>query len=110
MHKNEQMVEDLQFLGLIYGWHFKWHKPEYTELYFRKGGVGLTVWYSKMTVRTEMTHPRMGNTQMYRKCVGMDMLEALLDNPRLHTNKGYMKRAPINEHHIKIRRYYKFKK
>ena len=87
------IVDDLKFLAEIYGWVFEWHKPEYSELYFRRGGVGLTIWYSKMTVRTAMTHPRMGNTQMYRKRVDMALMETLLDNPRAHTNKGYLKKS-----------------
>lgn len=91
------MVEDLKFLAEIYGWKFGWHKIEYSELYFRKGGVGLTIWYTKMLVRTVMTHPRMGNTEMYRKKVDMSLMEMLFDNPRVHTNKGYIKSKQAKE-------------
>lgn len=91
--KATQIIEDLQFLAEVYGWKFEWHKKEYSELYFRRGGCGLTIWYGKMTVRTAMTHPQMGNTQMYRKRVDMTLMETLFSNPRTHTNKGYVKRS-----------------
>ena len=93
---SNQIVDDLKFLAEVYGWSLEWHKSEYTEMYFRKAGCGLTIWYSKMTVRTALTHPKMGNTQMYRKRVDMGLMEALFDNPRLHTNKGYIKKNPTN--------------
>ncbi len=94
--KSGQIVDDLKFLAEIYGWKFGWHKEVYSELYFRRAGCGLTIWYSKMTVRTAMTHPRMGDTQMYRKRVDMEMMEVLFDNPRTHTNKGYVKKKVSN--------------
>ena len=97
MLKHNQIVEDLKFLAEIYGWTFQFHKSKYSELYFRRGGCGLTIWYTKMTVRTAMTHPRMGTTQMYRKRVDMALMEALFSNPRTHTNKGYIKKAQTNK-------------
>lgn len=93
-----QIVEDLQFLAEVYGWSLEWHKPEYAEVYFRREGCGLTIWYSKMTVRTALTHPQMGDTQMYRKRVDMALMEALFDNPRTHTNKGYISKRDSSKH------------
>lgn len=92
MAKLEHIAEDLKFLAEVYGWEFIFHKPEYAELYFYRKGCGLTIWYSKMTVRTALTHPRMGKTQMYRKRVDMELMERILHNPRVHTPKGYIKK------------------
>ncbi len=90
------IVQDIKFLAKIYGWQFKWYKPENTEIYFRKKGCGLAIWHSKMTVRTSINHPKHGKTQLYRKRVDMEMLEDILNNPRVHTNKGYTKKTHGN--------------
>jgi len=93
---NSQLVEDLKFLAEVYGWHFERHEVNSTELYFKKDGCGMTIWYAKMTVRTALTHPKQGTTQMYRKRVDMGLMEELFDNPRTHTNKGYLKKEKAN--------------
>lgn len=95
---SHQLVEDLKFLAKVYGWQLEWHKPEYGELLFKRDGCGLTIWYTKMTVRTALTHPKLGETQMYRKRVDIDLMETLFDNPRTHTNKGYMHKGNGNKH------------
>ena len=97
MVSDEQIIEDLKFLAEIYGWKFQSVRIEHLELCFSRDGCGLTIWCTKMTVRTTMTHPKMGNTQMYRKRVGMALMEAIFSNPRTHTNRGYIKKARTNK-------------
>lgn len=95
---SSQFVDDLQFLAKVYGWEMKWHKPEYAEIHFKRDGCGLTIWYSKMTVRTALTHPKLGETQMFRKRVDMNLMEKIFDNPRQHTNKGYISKKRSAQH------------
>ena len=59
---------------------------------FKKGDVRINVYYSTMTVGTCLTHPKQGKTQLFRKDVGIAMLDKLFRNPRTHTGIGYRER------------------
>lgn len=41
------------------------------------------------TVATVINHPYKGKTQLFRKDITVQELEAILNNPRVHTDKGY---------------------
>lgn len=41
------------------------------------------------TVATALNHPIKGKTQLFRKHITTQELEAILKNPRMHTDKGY---------------------
>lgn len=94
--KNEEKVENIRLLAQVYGWQLMWHRELTGELYFRKAGCQLTIWYSTMTVRTALKHPTKGKTQMFRKRISMELLERIMTNPRIHTNKGYIQKNDGN--------------
>ncbi len=59
-------------------------KPEKINVYY--GGIRMP--RNLFTVVTEVEHPRLGSTHLVRKHVTEGELEAILNNPRVHTNKG----------------------
>lgn len=71
------------------GYEFLKYETDTGEIEFTSGNVKLTVWLTKMTVRTVMKHPKQGVTQMFRKRCSFDELDAICKNPRVHTGKGY---------------------
>lgn len=93
------VVEDIQFLAGVYGWDFTLHNAYFKELWFEKrveGGINkLTIYYigKKLTVVSNMCHPKLGRNELVRKNVDLKLLEKIFDNPRIHTNKGYIKNA-----------------
>lgn len=88
--KHSSLVDHIIFIAQCYGWKRIEHLEEEKIVLCRRNGVRVNIWYDRMTVGTAMDHPRLGSTQMLRKYVSMEMLEELLDNPRLHTGNGYM--------------------
>ncbi len=58
-------------------------------LRFKKDDIGINVYATKMTVTTEINHPKKGKTQLHRKTCTMLLLETIFSNPRIHTGKGY---------------------
>lgn len=90
-------AEDILFLSKVYGWELKYHRAEYAELHFVREKCALTVWYSKLTVRTTLIHPVLGKTQMFRKRVDLKLLEAIFRDPRTHTNRGYRVKSDTNK-------------
>jgi len=59
---------------------------------FRRGEQRTNVYYTTRTVGTCLNHPRQGKTQLFRRGVSHDGLVAILDDPRVHTGKGYYRR------------------
>lgn len=57
------------------------------------GSVRINVWKNDrnplFTVGTYLNHPKQGKTQLFRKGMTLQEVEALLVKPRLHTGKGY---------------------
>lgn len=88
--KDSEIANHIIFVAQCYGWKRIEHLEEEKIILCRRNGVRVNIWYDRMTVGTAMDHPRQGSTQMIRKRVSMDMLEELLNNPRLHTTSGYM--------------------
>lgn len=58
-------------------------------------GWRINVYYTTGTVGTCVEHPISGKTQMFRRKVDYDTLQRILQNPRVHTGKGYYK-APAS--------------
>lgn len=84
------MADHIIFVAQCYGWKRIEHDEKEKIIACRRDGVRVNIWYERMTVGTAMDHPKQGSTQMLRKRVSMEMLEELLNNPRLHTSSGYM--------------------
>lgn len=59
-------------------------------------GTRVNVWSNNknkyFTVGTALNHPTKGKTQLFRKFCDKKEVEAILNNPRLHTGKGYYER------------------
>lgn len=85
----EERVEKIRFLAKIYGWQEIQANDDICLLGFRRSGVRLNVYYSKMTVSTAMKHPTRGKTQLFRKKVNQALLEKIMRYPRTHTSRGY---------------------
>jgi hypothetical protein len=60
---------------------------------FRKDSTRINVYYTTGTVGTCLNHPTRGKTQLFRRLVvEEDDLEAIFDNPRVHTGTGYYRK------------------
>jgi hypothetical protein len=57
----------------------------------------LNVYYSTGTVGTCLEHPRLGKTQLFRRGCTLAVLEEIMANPRVHTQRGYHKRRRAEE-------------
>ena len=78
-------------MALVYGWKQTKSEPQYYRLQFERQGCKLIVWYDTMAVQTSLKHPKLGNTTLVRKAVDLELLEAILEYPRVHTDKGFLK-------------------
>lgn len=56
------------------------------------GKTRINIYLTKMTVATCLRHPKKGPTQLFRKNVTFEQLQAIFDYPRVHTGKGYYKK------------------
>lgn len=79
------------------GWSLQQWKEDIGMLSFVKpdgkgSRVRINVYVTKMTVGTCLNHPVKGKTQMFRKNVDDKLLQSIFKNPRLHTDKGYMRK------------------
>lgn len=59
---------------------------------FEYGDVRINIYLTKGTISTSMNHPTRGKTQLHRRNQSMERVVKLLNNPRLHTGRGYYKR------------------
>lgn len=66
--------------------------PMYDEL-GTEACARINVYYTTGTVGTALDHPRQGRTQLFRRCVTLQELDAIFRNPRVHTGRGYQRRA-----------------
>lgn len=71
-------LENLKFLAKVYGWHEVLHSPSSFLISYRRDGVRLNIYYSRMTVGTAMKHPTLGHTQLFRKDVDMGLVDEFL--------------------------------
>ena len=56
---------------------------------YRRGACRLNFWLTTGTVGSYLDHPRQGKTQLFRRDIGMEEAEAIFQNPRIHTGRGY---------------------
>ncbi len=71
------------------GIHFLDYHPTGKYIRFGDASMFIDVWYTKMTVGTNIKHPIKGWNRLYRKHVSLQELEQIFKNPRQHTGKGY---------------------
>ena len=57
----------------------------------------INVYYTTTTVGTALNHPSQGATQLFRRRCSNEELREIMQNPRVHTGKGYKKRPKIEE-------------
>ena len=86
-------LEMIRMLATRHGYEEIDFQPKTTMISFKKNDIRINVYYTKMTVGTCMKHPKYPHpTQLFRKNVTQGELEAILQNPRVHTNKGYFEK------------------
>lgn len=90
--RDDSKIENIKLLAKVSGWQEIQHDLYSGMLGFRRNGVRLNVWYTRMTVSTSLNHPIQGKTQLFRRNVSMALLEVLFDRPRAHTRKGYQRK------------------
>ena len=54
-----------------------------------------TIYDLKFTVTTQLSHPTKGRTQLHRRSVDIMQLQRILEEPRVHTGKGYYKKPNL---------------
>lgn len=79
-------------LAKLYLWEYIGCDEKTYMVSFTKNGCRLNVYLSKMTVATALNHPFKGKTQLFRKQLSMTELEKVFANPRVHTDKGYIRK------------------
>ena len=92
----QDKIEQICFTAENYGWQKIMHDEQSCLLSFKRDGVRMNIWYTRMTVSTALHHPTKGKTQLYRKNVSFALLEKLFINPRTHTAKGYTQKRSSN--------------
>jgi hypothetical protein len=67
-----------------------------------KKGVQIYVYHShdsvrtnRYTVTTQIKHPKKGRTQLHRRYCTLEDIIKILENPRVHTSKGYYKKKNL---------------
>jgi hypothetical protein len=55
-------------------------------------GVRINVYYTTRTIGTAMDHPVQGKTQLFRRNCSNAELVTIMNNPRVHTDKGYQRK------------------
>lgn len=82
--------EEIAVIARRHGWQKPKRQPNGDMMMtFVKGKQKIEVWPSRMTVATMLRHPKQGKTKLYRRSVSLDVMEAIFDNPRVHTTGGY---------------------
>ena len=64
---------------------------------FARDETRVNVYYTTGTVGTCVHHPRQGKTQLFRRNVDLQLLVAIMTNPRVHTDRGYQRRPSHTE-------------
>lgn len=75
---------------------YNWQEIDYQDnikmISFIKNGCRINIYLTKQTVVTCLKHPKKGKTQLFRKRLSVEEIEAVFVNPRLHTCGGYYKK------------------
>lgn len=56
----------------------------------------INIYYTTRTVGTALNHPSQGATQLFRRNCSDEELREIMQNPRVHTGKGYKKRSRVD--------------
>jgi len=91
-HEWYERIKKIRDLADLNSWQEIDLQEKTTMISFRKAGMRMNIYYTKMTVGTAMRHPKMGSTQLYRRHVTDEQLYKLMRNPRHHTGRGYYKK------------------
>lgn len=83
------IVAGLIDLCAKYGWTKAKDYSENVMLSVFKEDMRINIFYTTMTVATCLNHPTKGKTQLFRRNVSSAQLIKILENPRVHTQKGY---------------------
>ena len=89
-NKNKQFIEDYDYrlyrikhFGKKYGWKIL---SEIDGMIFGSKEIWLRIDPKKMTVETELIHPKRGETKLIRHGdFTMNLIEKIFCNPRVHT-------------------------
>lgn len=85
----DDRIKKINSIAVKTGYQSLGYQENIGMLSYKKGDARINVYCSKMTVATCMNHPKKGKTQMFRRCVDMELLQKIFDNPRIHTGLGY---------------------
>ena len=88
----ENRIKSIIELGEHYDWRLEKLDRDHFCLRFKKDGMIIDVWYTKMTVGTTLTHPKKGRSSLFRERVQPNLLAEIFRNPRVHTERGYYTR------------------
>ena len=109
--KAGNVVESVVERGVAHGWTHHCTQPQQGHLVILhkdnpNGGVKklkLNIWCTTGTVGSYLKHPKQGNKQLFRKDIETwTELEAILKNPRVHTNKGYHRKEAAPPRTIQV--------
>lgn len=93
----ERRIRIIRHLAQKHGWVEVDHQESIGMLSFAKDNMKTNVYYTKMTVATTLTHPKLGRNQMFRRNVKMGFLSRIFKYPRIHTNLD----EPNHGYHLK---------
>lgn len=89
LKRNKEIISTI---ATKYGWQETNDTNNGVMMTFIRDDKKIEVWPSKMTVATMLNHPKQGKTKLYRRNVwDVKVLEAIFNNPRVHTTGGYQK-------------------
>lgn len=95
-HTINERYRQVNIIALAYGWAFQDWQPNIGMLSYSKIASKrlqrVNIYLTTMSITTYLQHPKKGKGQLYRKYVTLNLLIKILDNPRIHTNKGYYKK------------------
>lgn len=74
-----------------HGWKLEKRQHDISMLIYVRGNAQVNVYTTTMTVATSLNHPVQGKTQLFRRRVSHELLDQILRNPRVHTDKGYQR-------------------
>ena len=91
------LLKEIKKLAKDKGWEFHDYQENIGMINFVKvlnsDLSRINIYTTKMTVATCINHPRKVKTQLFRKHVDRKLLIKILENPRVHTHKGYRTKA-----------------
>ncbi|GLI66129.1 hypothetical protein VaNZ11_009859 [Volvox africanus] len=71
-------------------WDYTGHNSQSRVAFYQNDqGVKMDYYYSTGTTKTSMDHPSRGSTQLFRRNLSDNEHRSVLNNPRVHTDKGY---------------------